>query len=176
MLKMGIFDKCKFIHNNKELFPEMTLTQSGLENMTRILVISKQNVHGAGFAKWYYKLINIKFIKISKCINTNTNILNLELIDLLKLCLLKEISSKFNFLSFDDKRDKLEKELPDLIFYILQILQNGYVTTNQNIKKTITEVIQKEGGDNIINFSKFVDKVVDRSKTYCSNNEIIKSR
>ena len=79
-------------------------------------------------------------------------------------------------MSFDDKRDKLEKELPDLIFYILQILQNGYVTTNQNIKKTITEVIQKEGGDNIINFSKFVDKVVDRSKTYCSNNEIIKSR
>ena len=112
MLKMGIFDKCKFIHNNKELFPEMTLTQSGLENMTRILVISKQNVHGDGFPKWDYKLINIKFIKISKCINTNTNILNLELIDLLKLCLLKEISSKFNFLNFDDKRDKLEKELP----------------------------------------------------------------
>ena len=78
-------------------------------------------------------------------------------------------------MSFDDKRDKLEKELPDLIFYILQILQNGYVTTNQNIKKTITEVIQKEGGGNIINFSKFVDKVVDPSKTYCSNNEIIKS-
>ena len=39
--------KMKFIFNNKELFPEMKICQSGLNNLSRILVISIQNVIGA---------------------------------------------------------------------------------------------------------------------------------
>ena len=46
MLKSGRTDKCKFIFNNHELFPEMKICQSGLENMSVILVISPQNVRG----------------------------------------------------------------------------------------------------------------------------------
>ena len=46
-LKSGRTDKCKFIFNNKELFPEMKICQSGLNNLSRILVISIQNVIGA---------------------------------------------------------------------------------------------------------------------------------
>ena len=47
MLKSGRSDKCKFIFNNKELFTEMKICQSGLNNLSRILVISTQNVIGA---------------------------------------------------------------------------------------------------------------------------------
>ena len=47
MLKSGRADKCKFIFNNKELFTEMKICQSGLNNLSRILVISTQNVIGA---------------------------------------------------------------------------------------------------------------------------------
>ena len=47
MIKSGRTDKCKFIFNNKELFAEMKICQSGLNNLSRILVISTENVIGA---------------------------------------------------------------------------------------------------------------------------------
>ena len=46
-LKSNKTEKCKFIFNNKELFPEMKICQSGLNNMSKILVISIQNLKGA---------------------------------------------------------------------------------------------------------------------------------
>ena len=46
-LKSNKTEKCKFIFNNKELFPEMKICQSGLTNMSKILVISIQNLKGA---------------------------------------------------------------------------------------------------------------------------------
>ena len=47
LVKSGRNDKCKFIFNNKELFPDMKICQAGLNNLSRILVISVQNVIGA---------------------------------------------------------------------------------------------------------------------------------
>ena len=47
LLKSNRTDKCKFIFNNKELFEEMVICQSGLTNMSKILVISIQNLKGA---------------------------------------------------------------------------------------------------------------------------------
>ena len=38
-LKFGITDKCKFIFNNHELFPEIKICHSGLNNLSKILVI-----------------------------------------------------------------------------------------------------------------------------------------
>ena len=46
-LKSNKTVKCKFIFNNKELYPEMKICQSGLTNMSKILVISIQNLKGA---------------------------------------------------------------------------------------------------------------------------------
>jgi len=40
-------DKMKFIFNNKELFPEMKICQTGLKDLSKILVISIQNLKGA---------------------------------------------------------------------------------------------------------------------------------
>ena len=46
-IKSGRDGKMKFIFNNKELFAEMKICQSGLSNLSRILVISLQNLKGA---------------------------------------------------------------------------------------------------------------------------------
>ena len=46
-IKSGREGKMKFIFNNKELFAEMKICQSGLSNLSRILVISLQNLKGA---------------------------------------------------------------------------------------------------------------------------------
>ena len=46
-LKSNIQEKCKFIFNNKELFPELEICQSGLQNASKISVISIQNLKGA---------------------------------------------------------------------------------------------------------------------------------
>ena len=40
-------DKCKFIYNSKELYSEMRICESGLNNGSKILVISIQNLKGA---------------------------------------------------------------------------------------------------------------------------------
>jgi len=46
-LKSMRTDKCKFILNSKELYPEMRICESGLQDHSRILVISLQNLKGA---------------------------------------------------------------------------------------------------------------------------------
>ena len=155
-----------YIYNALRLILSLPVAQTGLINNSKIYIIDAEAVKGAGGGFiWHFQEINIKFIKISKSINTNINILNLETIGLLKLCLLKELSSKFRFYFFGDNYKKLKKNLPDLIICILQILIEGYISSDgdDDIKETIIEVIQKEGGGNIINFSKFVDKVVNQN-------------
>ena len=46
-IKSGVTEDCKFIFNNKELFPEMKICQSGLNNLAKRLVISYKNIIGA---------------------------------------------------------------------------------------------------------------------------------
>ena len=46
-LKSKNTDKCKFIFGTKELFPEMRVCESGLQNYSKILVISIANLKGA---------------------------------------------------------------------------------------------------------------------------------
>ena len=147
----GDTDEFKFIFNNKILYGEMKISQSGLSDGSKILVISKKQITGAGFCM-DYKEINIKFILISENINTNNNP-NLELKGLLKLCLLKEISLNTNI------DHKYVFELPPLISYILQTLRNGTIKGPYN--KIIIEVLEKLEGSNIINFSKFIDASIN---------------
>ena len=45
-LKTGRTEKCKFIFNNHELFPEMKIYEAGLSNLSKILVYSVSNVRG----------------------------------------------------------------------------------------------------------------------------------
>jgi len=143
----------KFIFNGKALNFDLTLAEAGLENSSKILVTNTIGIKGAGY--WFHKEINIKFIKISKSNNYNNN--DKEIIGVLKLCLLKEKSQKIT-------NDQLKK-LPDLIYYIMQILSVGYIPDDPGeIKNTIKNVLEKMRGSNIINFSNYVDEIIDSNQ------------
>ena len=106
----------------------------------------------------YSKEINIKFIKGQKTINELYKSIFLkeeELYGLLKLCLLKEISSKFE--------EEQIRKLPDLLSYIIQILKNGYIG-DSIAKLDIKKVLEKMKGSNILNFSKYIDKTIDSNQ------------
>ena len=74
--------------------------------------------------------------------------------------MLKEISIKLN----DSKLKKLTKD----IFYIMKILKNEYVI-DYKMKNNISEILRKIKGFNIINFSRYVDKMINN---YGLNNII----
>ena len=109
----------------------------------------KQDTNYGG--AWLAKNIYIKFLKFSN--DFSEQICYSDLYGLLKLCLLSEISSKLD-------NDQLRK-LPDIIYYIMKILKDGYIRTSDNIQKNIKEALEKMEGSNIINFSNYVDEVID---------------
>ena len=139
----------KFIFNLKNLDMDLTCAEEGLFHNAIIFVENRRGVKGGG--AWYNKEINIKFIKVTKDYNNMND--NKEIIGLLKLCFLKEISQKIS-------EDKL-KSLPDMVFYILKILSNGYIDDKPDAKKNIAEVLKKTEGSNIITFSNYVDEIID---------------
>ena len=136
-----------FIFNGKFLDPNLTVSKVGCEN-SRIFVRSTGFAIGGGY--WYDKEINIKFIQINKNIYYNNH--NYQLIGLLKLCLLKEISSKLSVEQI--------QQFPQIISCILRILKKGYIETSDDIKETIKELLTKMKGSNIINFSEYVDEII----------------
>ena len=99
----------------------------------------------------YSKEINIKFIKEPKYISTFIQ-KEEELYGLLKLCLLKEISSKFT-------KEQI-KQLPKLLSYILTVLKNGYIS-DTIAEEDIKKILEKMKGSDILNFSKYIDQVID---------------
>ena len=146
----------KFIYSGKNLNLELTVAEAGLIYYPIIYVVNTINVKGGGC--WYMKEINIKFITISKNYNKKND--NKQIIGLLKLCLLKEVSQKINF-------DKL-KVLPEMVFYILKILSNGYIEQEpDDSKKSIRDVLEKSKGSNILTYSNYVDETID---SYLINN------
>jgi len=136
-----------------------TLEELGIQNFTYFDVVNNNDIYGAGGGFWYEKEINIKFIKISK--NILNSISDSELTGPLKLCLLKEISSKLS--------DEQIEKLPELILYIMEMLKNGYIEEN-DIKKNIAAVLAKIKGSNIINFSNFVNESINMNQV----NEMMK--
>ena len=105
----------EFTFNAKNLNPSLTLAEAGIREGANIFAVSIKPIKGAGGVV-IHKEINIKFIKLSKNIIYNNE--NPELIGLLKLCLLKEVSQK---ISYNDL-----KKLPELIYCIMKILSIGF--------------------------------------------------
>ena len=140
-----------FLFNSKKLDSSLTLSKAGLSNESIILVIDLQPMEGGGGA-WYEKKINIKFIKVSE--NFYNKPTNCKLLSLLKLCLLKEIAYQIDY-------NKLNK-LPELIYYIMRILINGYIEgKDDDVKKSIKDILGKTEGSNLINFSNYVDETIN---------------
>ena len=149
------YDKTKeffFNSHNLESFLDKTLSEAGITHHTYISVSQTKNIKGVSFI--HDKEINIKFIKSStNCLFKDSNC---QLNGLLKLSLLKEISSNLNI-------DELKK-LPKIISNIMKLLKIGYIKYEEDIKDTIEKVLIKFKGINIINFSEFVDEIIDTNQ------------
>jgi ubiquitin len=103
------------------------------------------------------KEINIKFIEDQN--NTNKSYFSFfkkekdkNLYGLLKVCLMKEISSKLEYEQI--------KQLPEFLSYIVRILKNGYII-DIFMKEEIKKVLDKVKGSNILNFSRFIEKSIN---------------
>ena len=102
------------------------------------------------------KEINIKFVIDSN--NTNKSYFSIftkekNLYGLLKVCLIKEISSKL-------EEEQINK-LPEFLSYIVRILKNGYIEEKKIKKEEIKSVLKKMEGNNILNFSRFIENSIN---------------
>jgi len=146
----------KFYFNNKVLNNDLSIEEAGIKDNSTIIVkkelINKDNIINECMEtdSEIEKVINIKFIKQPKCNNYENYSDSIN--GLLKLCLLKEISSKLN----DNQIYYLQ---PEIIAYIIRILKNGYIDV-PDTKECIKEVLLKMRGSNIISFSKYVDEII----------------
>ena len=137
---------------NTEETLDKKLEDIELEDDDTIELLKTEELNCGG-GSWYNKIINIKFIKLSNnCIYKNDNP---EIFGLLKLCLLKEASQKIS-------KEKLKK-LPELIYYIMQVIAKGYIE-EYDIKENIKKTLLKSEGSNIINFSNYVDEIIDNNQ------------
>ena len=150
-------DNKKFIYNAKALNPCLTIAEEGLTEAADIYVVAIKAIEGQGCVL-LSKEINIKFIKNDKKIVDSKDKSDSKLFGLLKLSLLKEISVKL-----DDLDDSKYKKLSDIIIYILKILKNGYIEYHEP-EKNIKDILKKIKGSNIINFSRYVDEVINQKE------------
>ena len=143
---------CKIMFNSKDLNlmnKSLKLLEIGIEDKSTIIIVEKDKETGGYILQ---KQINIKFIKLSKFKKNLQINNNYELCGLLKLCLLKELSAKLDMIHIN--------QLPLSISSIMEILKNGNIKSS-NAKDTIKEILKKIEGSNIINFSRYVDKMID---------------
>ena len=144
--------------SQKKIYNDFSLDKSNDSLQKSIEIYCSWNLLGGrSLDNQMKKEINIKFIRLCEKDNNNINYChqyqNSELIGLLKLCLLKEIAKYL---------DKSQiKKLPETISYIMQILSDGKIEEG-NTKETIKNVLKKIEGSNIINFSNYVDEIMDK--------------
>ena len=83
---------------------------------------------------------------------------NDQLTGLSKLCLLKEISTRIN----NDKLENLPKKIKDIIISLNNIyLAYVKIFDVANEKNLIKDILNKISGNNLINFSDYLDEIID---------------
>ena len=103
--------------------------------------------------------IYIKFIKFS-----DHSIFNCyrDLKGILKLCLLNEISSKFDDYYLNNLF--LMKSIPENLYFIMKILKKSYINVNQknDAGPAIEKILKNVNGSNVLNFSNFVEEQINQ--------------
>ena len=151
-----------------------TLFQAGLNNNSKILVSPAReeeclfipNNPPQYIKKAFEKpgpkdfKIFIKFIRYNQYSRYNCNT---DLKGILKLCFLKEISSKFDHYTLD-----VFKKISEMVYLIMKILNQSKIDDENSgeTKQQIEKVLNQVNGYNIINFSRFVDVTIN---TQCIN-------
>ena len=114
--------------------------------------IKKESYRKVNYNLNFIMEINIEFMRINN--NIFSSNYNGDLFGLLKLFLLKENTKKINF-------DRIQN-MPIYILNILTILKIGELNYN-NIQEGIIQTLKKINGGKIINYSKYVDGLINQS-------------
>ena len=147
-----------FIFKGKSIDNEPNKTLSELDlpkdsNCLSINIVNKHDISGAGDAPTLQ--IFIKFIKFNNYSKFNCNV---DLKGILKLCLLNEITSKWNDINLNEI-----KKFSEIAYIIMKILKYSYIPSlyEKEASKNIKEVLEKVSGSNIISFSNFVEEEIN---------------
>ena len=106
----------------------------------------------------FKKLVHIKFIKFSNYSSFNRF---RELKGILKLSLLNEIAAKIDSAYLDQLYNM--KNIPENIYYILEILKYIDLEENNKAQEAIKKTLEKQNGCDIMNFSNFVEEQIDQN-------------
>ena len=143
----------KLIFKSNILVNSNTLAESSIENGSNIYLIflGDRFDEDIGYIKPIEIIFKINQKNTSKeCGNTNINI---DLVNIAKVCFLKEISSRLN--------DENIQKFPENISIILKILKNGKIDNIDNMKNESKELLEKIRQTNLLNLSNFIDKLID---------------
>ena len=129
------------------------MAESSIENGSNIYLIflGDRFDEDIGYIKPIEMIFKINQKNTSKeCGNANINI---DLVNIAKVCFLKEITSRLN--------DENIQKFPENISIILKLLKNGKIDNIDNMKNESKELLEKIRQTNLLNLSNFIDKLID---------------
>ena len=142
----------KLMVKGKPLANKLSLAESCLENGSNVYLIFLEDRDDE--KSGYVKSINIVF-KMNKS-NRFSKDNGSNLVDISKVCFLKEISTRLS----DNNIDKF----PEGIAIILKLLKKGKILNVNNLKDESKQLLEKIRQTNLLNLARYIDKAIDSSQ------------
>ena len=142
----------KLMVKGKPLANKLSLAESCLENGSNVYLIFLEDRDDE--KSGYVKSINIVF-KMNKS-NRFSKDNGSNLVDISKVCFLKEISTRLS----DNNIDKF----PEGMAIILKLLKKGKILNVNNLKDESKQLLEKIRQTNLLNLARYIDKAIDSSQ------------